>query len=70
MGRGFKTSGDYEERMNAFEMAILDKLAKKRGINLRKELEKERLFQRHHSFKRGIRQEMYEEMFGKGKEDK
>ena len=33
-------------------------------------VEKERFFKRQHSFRRRIRREMYEEMFGKEKEEK
>lgn len=70
MGRSFKSIGDYEERITVFEIAILDKIAKKKGIDLRKEIEKETLFSKKHNFRRGLRKEMYEEMFGKENEKK
>jgi len=67
IGRIFKYSGDYEERMTTFEIAVLDKLAKVKGIDLRKEIEQNRLLV-NRSFRRKVRQQMYEEMFGKDKE--
>ena len=67
IGRIFKYSGDYEERMTTFEIAVLDKLAKKKGIDLRKEIEQNRLLV-NRSFRKKVRQQMYEEMFGKDKE--
>ena len=67
IGRILKYSGDYEERMTTFEIAVLDKLAKKKGIDLRKEIEQNRLLV-NRSFRKKVRQQMYEEMFGKDKE--
>ncbi len=64
IGRIFKYSGDYEERMTTFEVAILDKLALKKGIDLRKEIEQNKLLV-NRSFRKKIRQQMYEKMFNK-----
>lgn len=67
--RIFKYMGDYEERMTTFEIAILDKLAKEKGIDLRKEIEQNKLLV-NRSFRKRIRDQMYEEMFSKDKEEK
>lgn len=62
-GRAIKYSSDYEERITTFEIAVLDKLALKKGIDLRKEIEQNRLLV-NRSFRKRIREQMYEEMFG------
>ena len=69
LGRILKYSGDYEERMTTFELATLDKIALKKGIDLRKEIEQNKLLV-NRSFRKKVRQQMYEEMFSKDKEDK
>ncbi len=69
IARLFKYSGDYEERITTFEIAVLDKIAKAKGIDLRKEIEQNRLLV-NRSFRRKIRDEMYTEMFCKDKEEK
>ena len=61
-----KQLADLEELETAFEIATIEKIAKKKGIDLRKEIEKEKLFRvSKHNFRRKLKQEMYEEMFGK-----
>ena len=68
IARMFKYMGDYEERMTTFEIAVLDKLATEKGIDLRKEIERNKLLVNTRSFRKKVREQMYEEMFGKKKE--
>lgn len=70
VARGIKTMIDKDEKYELFEEMLVDKVAKKKGIDLNKELMKRNVFkQQRKSLRRKLQEEIYEEMFGKDKEE-
>ena len=69
--RFIKPVADKETKYELFEEMSLDKMAKKKGIDLDKE-EVKRDVMKHNSrsFRKRVEEEIYTEMFGKDKEDK
>lgn len=65
IARWYKSGADLEERMTTFEECVLNNIAKKKGIDLDKEVEKRSVF-KERKFRKRIREEMVIEMFGKG----
>ena len=61
-----------EAKYEILETSYLDKVGKKKGIDLEKELIKRKMFEntKRKSFRRKVEEQIYEEMFGKDKEDK
>ena len=69
IARLFKPMADKEWKYELYEELVLDKVAKKKGIDLEKEYMK-REIRRKKTLRRRLEEEMIEEMFGKEKEDK
>ena len=69
ISRLFKPMADKEWKYELYEEMVLDKVAKKKGIDLEKEYMK-REIRRKKTLRRRLEEEMIEEMFGKEKEDK
>lgn len=68
--RVFRSSADKEEKYDLFHEMMLDKYASKKGIDLNKELVKRNVFkQQRKSIRRKVEEEIYDEMFGKGKKE-
>lgn len=67
IGRSWKGEADLEDTYNLLEEVGVEKMAKKKGINLFHELEKRRM-QKGNRFRRRVEQAVYEELFGKDKE--
>lgn len=66
IARFYQQIADTEERYNVFEQCLLDKVAAKKGIDINKEIMKQSIFKKSkHNIRSRLRQEMYEEMFGK-----
>ena len=71
-GRWYKTNSDREERYSLFEIAMLNKKAKEKGINLDKERAKLRTMaqmNKRRSFRNELELEIIEEIFGKDEDD-
>jgi hypothetical protein len=59
-----------EIKYEVFEESFLDKIAKRKGIDLNKELTKKEIYTKaRKSFRKQLEQQVYEEMFGKIKEE-
>jgi hypothetical protein len=59
-----------EAKYEILEERMLDKIGKKKGIDLEKELVKRKMFDKNKkSFRRKIAEQVYEEMFGKKTEE-
>ena len=71
IARIFKTGADLDERETKLQEILVNRVAEKRGIDLDKEIAKSRVLKKNKKdFGKKLRLEMYEEMFGKDKEDK
>lgn len=69
--RTIRASADVDEKIYILEGVALDKIAKKKGIDLDKEAMKKCIIKKQRkNFYRKIKDDIYEEMFGKEKEDK
>jgi len=68
LGRTFKSEADIEERYAVIEERTLCNLAKKKNIDIDKELARKKLFRPTKSIRRKMRNQVYEELFGKEKE--
>ena len=69
--RMYSSMADLEIKYSLMEEIALDRIAKKRGIDLNKEMMRKDIFKKNQkSFRGKLRQEAYEDMFGKDKEDK
>jgi len=66
-----KAHASRENKIELLEELLIDKVAKKKGIDLDKETMKREIFkQSKKSMRRRLQDEIYDEMFGKDKEDK
>lgn len=71
LARMYRSMIDKEVKYDLLEEMTLDRLAKKKGIDLEKEVLKRDVFrQKKKSYRRKIQEEIYEELFGKDKEEK
>ena len=69
--RIIKATADKEWKYELFEEMMLDKVAMKKGINLDKEmLKRDAMKIQRKSLRRKLADEIYDEMFGKDKEEK
>jgi hypothetical protein len=69
LARMYRFQADKENKYCLLEELNLDKIAKKKGFDLEKEMIKRETY-RKKSFRKRVEQEVYEEMFGKEKDDK
>ncbi|MBU1173595.1 MAG: hypothetical protein KKD44_28840, partial [Proteobacteria bacterium] len=61
---------DIDEKYGLMEEIGLDRIAKKKGIDLRVEVMKRTLFNKSEKdFKKKLNEEIYDEIFGKGKKE-
>ena len=64
--RIFRSAADVDEKICLIEEFVLDDIAKKKGIDLNKKIMEKRIFKESkYNFRRMLRKQMYEEMFGK-----
>ena len=71
MTRIFKQGADLDGKYLLIEELAIDKLAESKGFNLNKELAKRNVMSsesKKHSFRKQLKQEAYESLFGKVKE--
>lgn len=67
--RIIKPIADKETKFELFEGMVLDKVAKKKGIDLEKEVLKREIMKKNKkNFRRRIEEEVYDEIFPKNKE--
>lgn len=67
--RIWKGVADMNERYDVMEEISLDKYAKKKGINLEKEIMKRHVFSaKKKNFRRKLTEELFDDFFGKEKE--
>ncbi len=67
--RYIKTDADLEEKYNLLTECLIDRVANKKGIDLKKELLERNIFRTQgKSLRKKLREQIYEEMFGKEEE--
>ena len=67
--RRMKSGDDLDIRYNVLQEILINKVAEKKGIDLDKEIEKRSIMHKS-KFRKQLEYEVYEELFGDGKEKK
>ena len=64
LARQWRVDSDIEERIGILKEKALERIAKKKGIDLELETQKKLLFKESKSFRKKIKEEIYKETFG------
>ncbi len=62
--RGIKQDADYEDRVYTLKNIAIERVATKRGIDLKKEIEKNKIMKKS-QFRKKLEEQMFEDVFGK-----
>ena len=64
IGRIYKGISDVDSKYNVLECCLIDKIAMKKGIDIQKEVERQRVVKTN-TFRKRMKEEIVKEMFGK-----